>query len=153
MNRIPQDPVDTLKQETREQQDQIEFELSFFEGILNRDPQNVRVLVALAENYSILGSYRKSLPLDIRLTQLCPERPVFWYNLACSYSRLKMLSEALDALSQALANGYDDFPHLLRDGDLKALRIDPRFIRMIEKHLESQRLEVNNSGTEPETTD
>ena len=119
-----------------EQTEQISFELDFFAGILERDPSNIRVLVAQAENYSLLGDYKESLPLDIRLTRLRPERAIFWYNLACDYSRLKMMDSAFEALEESIRRGYDDFVHLLKDSDLKALRADPRFPTLI-KHFKT----------------
>ena len=127
--------------------------MAFFEGLLNIDSKNIRVLVALAENYSLLGSYRKSLPLDLRLTKLRPDRAIFWYNLACSYCRLKMFDEAINALREALTRGYDDFPHLLRDNDLKQIRTDPRFITLIEIHLDIPKFEYKNSRPKPDKND
>lgn len=144
MSRVPQDPIQAINQEIQEQAEQIEFELSFFDAILSRDPSNIRVLVAQAENFSLIGSYKKSLPLDIRLTQLRPERPVFWYNLACSHARLHHLDEAFKALDEAVERGYDDFPHLLRDSDLKPLRNDPRFTDLIRRHKASVSISRKN---------
>jgi len=153
MNRIPQDISSSSNQDIREQKEQIEFEMAFFEGLLNVDSQNIRVLVPLAENYSLLGSYRQCLPLDLRLTKLRPERAIFWYNLSCSYCRLKMFDEAINALREALNRGYDDFPHLLRDNDLKPLNTDPRFISLIESHLDLPKFEYKNIRQKPEKND
>ncbi|RLT14057.1 MAG: hypothetical protein DWI24_03525 [Planctomycetota bacterium] len=134
MSRNQQDPIHFIVKELQEQSEQIAFELDFFAGILERDPSNIRVLVAQAENYSLLGSFRDSLPLDIRLTRLRPERSVFWYNLACSYSRLKMVDPAFEALNEAIRRGYDDFPHLIKDADLKHLRSDARFMALVREY-------------------
>ena len=149
MSRVPQDPILAINQEIQEQAEQVEFELTFFEALLKRDPSNIRVLVAQAENFSLIGSYNRSLPLDIRLTRLRPERPVFWYNLACSHARLKHVDEAFKALDEAVQRGYDDFPHLLRDSDLKPLRSDPRFAELIRRHKAS--ISLPRKNTRPST--
>lgn len=133
MSRTPKDPIQTTAHDMQEQTEQISFELDFFAGILERDPSNIRVLVAQAENFSLLGSYRESLPLDIRLTRLKPERSIFWYNLACSYARLQMADAAFEALDEAIGRGYDDFVHMLKDNDLKSLRSDPRFTAIVKR--------------------
>jgi tetratricopeptide (TPR) repeat protein len=149
MSRNQQDPIHSIVKELQEQSEQIAFELDFFAGILERDPSNIRVLVAQAENYSLLGSFRESLPLDIRLTKLRPERSVFWYNLACSYSRLKMVDAAFDALNQAINCGYDDFPHLIKDADLKPLRSDARFTALIREYRTGVSLTQKKPNTRP----
>ena len=64
---------------------------------------------------------------------LQPDRPIPWYNLACSYAVLGMTDPAVAALQRALELGYRYFEHLRRDPDLKSLRHDPRFIRLLRK--------------------
>ncbi len=80
-------------------------------------------------------STRRALQVDRRLTRLVPERPIPWYNLACSYAVLGMLDPAFDALQRALDLGYRHIRHLCRDPDLKALRRDPRFSRLLRRAL------------------
>lgn len=136
-----------MADELTEQSQQIAFEIGFFERLARVDPANVRVLVALAENYSVLGEYEKSLPVDRQLTQLRPEKSVFWYNLACSHARLRDADAAIESLEKAVTLGYDDVIHLIKDPDLKSIRSDPRFPaifrsckkRRLESRLESCR--------------
>jgi tetratricopeptide (TPR) repeat protein len=138
--------------EAADQSKQVAFEIDFFERLARLDPANVRVLVALAENYSILGAYDKSLPIDRQLTQLRPEKSVFWYNLACSHARLRDSDSAFDSLEKAVSLGYDDVVHLIRDPDLKSIRSDPRFpaiFRSCKKRRLESRLEA--CRRQPET--
>jgi hypothetical protein len=64
-----------------------------------------------------------------------------------------MFDEAINALREALTRGYDDFPHLLRDNDLKQIRTDPRFITLIEIHLDIPKFEYKNSRPKPDKND
>lgn len=114
-------------------QSQRDFELDFFAGVLDRDPSYVAVLRAHASNLAAVGSFGKALTADRRLVRLLPERPVPWYNLACTYAVLGMHEPALGALQRALDLGYRHYQHLMRDPDLAAVRQDPRFTRLIRR--------------------
>ena len=111
--------------------DQLEFELEFFADLLDRDPCHVAVLRAHARNLSILGRYQRALPLDRRLTRLRPDRPVVWYNLACTFARLGRIEAAFETLDHALKLGYRRLRRLVSDPDLRPLRDDPRFQRIL----------------------
>jgi hypothetical protein len=67
------------------------------------------------------------------LVRLRPERPVPWYNLACSYALLGMTDKAIGALDRALRLGYAHLAHLGRDPDLNSIRDDPRFARLLRR--------------------
>lgn len=112
-------------------QSQRDFELEFFSQILERDPFNVAALRAHGNNLSARGEHNQVLQLDRRLVRLQPEKPIPWYNLACTYAVLGMIDPAFTALERALRLGYDHFEHLKRDPDLKVLRRDPRFHRLL----------------------
>jgi len=116
-------------------QSQREFELDLFGRILERDPLYVAVLRVHGNNLSATGQYSRALIVDRRMVRLQPERPVPWYNLACSYSRMGMIDPAFAALHRALELGYRLFEHMARDPDLKALRSDPRFSRLVTRRL------------------
>jgi hypothetical protein len=75
------------------------------------------------------------LVLDRRLVRLRPERAVPWYNLACSLALLGMHEPAMGALQHALELGYRHLKRLVSDPDLKSLRADPRFPRLLRRFL------------------
>ena len=102
--------------------DDLALETAFFEGIAGRDPEYVEALQFLGECYCKRGEWKKALKVDKRLVRLCPSAPMVQYNLACSYSLLEMLPEALIALKSAIDLGFDDFAWLARDPDLENLR-------------------------------
>jgi tetratricopeptide (TPR) repeat protein len=102
--------------------DDTELETAFFEGLVRRDPNYTEALQLLGECYTRQGQWRKALRVDQRLAQLCPKAPMVQYNLACSYSLLNKLPEALIALKNAIDLGFDDFSWLSQDPDLANLR-------------------------------
>ena len=103
-------------------QELLEFELAFYEKLLGAYPDFIDVLIPLGDAYTRRGLHDKGLEIDLRLTRLRAHDPLIWYNLACSYSLLARVDEALDALRRAVELGYADFEHLRRDPDLANLR-------------------------------
>ena len=103
------------------------FETSVLERVLERDPDNMEVLAALAETYTRMRRYRRGLELDKRLVAHDPRDPLFRYNLACSFSLTGDLDAAVESLRVAFELGYRDFEHLRHDADLRRLRRDGRY--------------------------
>lgn len=112
---------------TKAARESLEFEIRFFQGICQRDPDFIEALQILGDAYTKTGQWEKGLQIDQRLAKLCPGNPLVFYNLACSYSLLGKLDEAFAALQRAIALGYDDVRWLSRDPDLENLRNDARF--------------------------
>ena len=116
------------------EQSQLDFEIDFLGRVLERDPFFVDALRVQANNLAAKGQYARALQLDRRLVRLIPEDAIAWYNLACSYTVLGMIDPAFFALQRALELGYR-----LRSTacaaipDLKALRRDPRFDRLLRR--------------------
>lgn len=118
-----------------EDDEDLEFEIPFYEGILSHLPDSVDLLMALGNDYTQRGLFEKGLGIDQRLCQLRRRDPIVHYNLACSYSLLARVDEALGALQQAIAFGYDDFRYIQQDPDLEHVRGDPRFVALLESAL------------------
>jgi tetratricopeptide (TPR) repeat protein len=115
------------------EQSQLDFELEFVGRILERDPFFADALRVHGNNLAAKGHYARALQVDRRLVRLLPDRAIPWYNLACSYAVLGMIDPAFAALQRALELGYRHLGHLRRDPDLKALRRDPRFARLLRR--------------------
>ena len=113
-------------------QELLDFEIVFYEKLLRAYPDFVDVLIPLGTTYTRAGLHEKGLAVDLRLTQLRPEDPLAWYNLACSYSLLHRVEEALEALRQAFNRGYTDLAYLQKDADLAILRRSPKFRQLLE---------------------
>ncbi len=118
--------------------ERLEFEAAFYERLLADHPDFTDALMALGEAYTRLGWHEKGLGVDLKLTQLKGHDPVVWYNLACSYALLKRSDESLEALRRALALGYDDFEHLLKDPDLAAIRQSPKLRQLLQQRIASK---------------
>lgn len=112
-------------------QSQLDFELEFFESILQRNPDFVDVLRVHGNNLTLKGRYADGLVLDRRLVGLRPKDALAHYNLACSYSLLRKIEPGLRALRKAVELGYHDFHYMREDPDLAAVRKDPRFRQML----------------------
>jgi len=110
----------------------LDFEIQFYERLVQDHPEFVDALIALGEAYTRRGWHEKGLATDLRLTQLTGKNPIVWYNLACSYSLLRRPEEALQALRQSITLGYDDFAYLGQDPDLETLRRSPQFRQFLE---------------------
>ena len=109
------------------------FEIKFYEDLVRITPDFVEALSCLADAYTREGFVEEGLRVDLRLCELKPENPVVQYNLACSYSLLGRVDEALAVLKKAILLGYDDFQFILKDKDLKNLRKDERFKQLFDK--------------------
>ena len=107
--------------------EQRDFEIAFFERVIERDPCHEDAIAYLGTAYTDRGDCKKGLEMDLRLVALRPEDPVAFYNLACSYCLIGEIGRALDSLKKALACGYRDLSYLENDPDLALLRKDPRY--------------------------
>ncbi len=126
-------PSPETSKRRRRDQGQLDFEIEFFGRLLDQEPCFVDALRAQANNLAAKGQYARALQFDRRLVRLTPENPIAWYNLACSYTVLGMIDPGFFALQRALELGYAHAGRLHRDPDLKALRRDPRFDRLLRR--------------------
>jgi len=118
--------------------DNLDFEITFFERLLEHKPTFVQALVALGDAYTKKGLYEKGLEIDKRLVQLKPKDDIVYYNLACDYSLLEQAEQSLQALEQALELGYRDFSFMEKDPDLAFIRKDPRFRQLLSRYKKSR---------------
>jgi tetratricopeptide (TPR) repeat protein len=116
------------------EQSQLDFELDFYAGILDRHAGYVDVLRAHGNNLTLKGRYADGLEIDKRLIQLRPTDALAHYNLACSYALLKKPELALKTLRKAVELGYRDFRYMREDRDLESIRHDPRFRQLLREY-------------------
>jgi len=114
-------------------EEDLDFEISFYEGLLEKNSDFTLALFALSDAYTKKGFFEKGLLIDKKLASLKPDDPVIFYNLACDYSLLSQLENSLSCLTQALSLGYDDFEHLEKDPDLENLRRVPNYKELLFK--------------------
>jgi tetratricopeptide (TPR) repeat protein len=109
-------------------------EISFYEKLIKEKPDYVDALTALGDAYTKKGRYYDGLRVDQKLTKLKPHDPIVYYNLACSYSLLKMVRLSLISLRKALILGYADFTFMNKDPDLAFVRRDPRYKKLLSEY-------------------
>ena len=115
--------------EVLEEEHDIDFEISFCESLVRKHPDFLAALRLLGDLYTKKGMLEKGLHIDEYLSQLQPQDPFIYYNLACSYSLLNQTDKAFRSIKRAIKCGYRDFDYLKQDNDLTNLRNDNRFQR------------------------
>lgn len=113
---------------------ELEFEIGFFESLGKRMPRDFHTLEILAELYTRCGRITEGLRLDRRLVRLRPESASAHYNLACSLALKERKKEATEALETAIELGYEDFDWLRQDEDFSALRGYEPFESLLNRH-------------------
>lgn len=110
-----------------------EFEINLALEMLRQNPRDIEAITTLGLSYTASGEFEKALEMDRRLIELQPDDPVSHYNLACSYALLRDADFALQSLETAITKGYRDLDWLRKDEDLKNIRDDARFTRLVEE--------------------
>jgi tetratricopeptide (TPR) repeat protein len=118
---------------TRQEKRDLDIEIGFLEGVVDRDPLFVDALQLLGDGYTKRGKYLAGLRVDQKLAGLRPRDPLVFYNLACSLCLTKRYIEAAEALEEAINLGYRDFRWLAEDPDLHDLRKQPIYRRIRAK--------------------
>ncbi|MSR32311.1 MAG: hypothetical protein EXR99_12485 [Gemmataceae bacterium] len=116
------------------QQAQADFEVDFFQKIIELNPQYVDVLRVLGNLLTLKGKYAEGMAIDKRLVRLRPSDALAHYNLACSYALLSRTELSLKTLRLAIDLGYSDFHYMREDKDLDSIRHDPRFKKIIKAY-------------------
>jgi hypothetical protein len=112
-------------------QSQLDFELGFFGGVLQRQPDYVDVLRIMGNLLTLKGRFAEGLRIDQCLVRLRPGDALAHYNLACSYALLNRADLSLKTLRRAVELGYRDFRYMREDHDLDSVRHDPRFRELL----------------------
>lgn len=115
---------------SRQEQRNLDIEISFVEGLVRRDPDYVEALQVLGDDYTRRGRFEDGLKIDEQLVNLRPEDALAHYNLACSCALTGHADKAFDELDRALDLGYRDFKWLSKDPDLASLRRHPRWRKL-----------------------
>jgi predicted Zn-dependent protease len=121
-------PTDKQPKELRENKKELEF----LQAVARRLPEDTDVMRVLGDLYTRTGAYADGLRVDERLSRLCAEDPVVWYNLTCSLALSNRPDDAFDALNRAVELGYNDYDGMKKDPDLASLHGDARFESILE---------------------
>jgi predicted esterase len=83
---------------------------------------------------------RAKAALSLQLAaELKPAAAVVHYNLACTLARLGDRKNALAALEQAVARGFDDLAQISEDPDLAPLRAEARYKALVDRLRSAER--------------
>lgn len=129
--RIPEYKFDLKTPEFQKTDD--EFLIWFFEGVLEKYPSYVECLMYLGNAYTANGMFEKGIKVDLKLAKLKPDDPLIHYNLACSFSLLRILDKSLQSLGKAIDLGYNDLRHMESDSDLDEVRDEDGYKMLINK--------------------
>lgn len=110
-----------------------EFEISFYESVLRRNPRYTEVVELLGGLYTKHGRVADGLKMDRKLVRLMPDNATAHYNLACSLALVKRKADALRALQKAIELGYHDYDWMQQDPDLDGLKKHPAFKALLAK--------------------
>ena len=116
----------------------LDIEISFLQGIVDRDSEYIEALQLLGDDYTKRGKFDDGLKIDEHLAKLLPEDSMVFYNLACSYSLTNRINESLKALNKAVLLGYNDSKWMDIDPDLDNVRSDTRYQSIRQKLTNSQ---------------
>jgi tetratricopeptide (TPR) repeat protein len=97
------------------------------------NPYTVAVRIHLGNSFLERGEYEKAIEQYQRGLEIEPKNSLIHYNLACSYSRMKKIEPALDALEKSVECGYRDVDWMEKDADLDNLRDQGRYKAIVQK--------------------
>jgi len=104
------------------------------ESELTIHPENARPAYLGAAALAALGETDRAREWATRALAIDPDDVLTQYNVACVYSILGDLEEALDLLERLLPNAGHELKHgwIKNDSDLDPLRRHPRFQKILE---------------------
>jgi tetratricopeptide (TPR) repeat protein len=94
---------------------------------LDLNPDDARACNLGSGLHSKLGHTEKALEYAERSLAIDPEDPMLLYNVACTYSCLGKIDDALSCLERAVDKGFGHKEWIDHDSDLDPLRESPRF--------------------------
>jgi tetratricopeptide (TPR) repeat protein len=99
---------------------------------LELHPEDARACVLAAANVAHSDPARALNYLE-RAIRVDPTDPNLLYNVACTYAVIGgRVSDALDALEQAVSQGWGDKGWIEHDSDLDSLRPEPRYLALLQ---------------------
>jgi len=107
-----------------------------FEQAIKDDNSCALAYIDLASAYINRKDYDKAIDVAKEGLKNAGENKDLEYVLACAYSRDKKLDYSLDALEQALKDGFNDPDKLAHDPDLQNLRLGKKkdFCELLNKY-------------------
>jgi len=89
---------------------------------LKTQPGSLKLLSLLAQYSAITGRYEEAAAHLKKISEMTPENPEVYYNIACMYSMLGRTDEAEAWIERAMEKGFNKWRLLQTDPDLANLR-------------------------------
>jgi serine/threonine protein kinase/tetratricopeptide (TPR) repeat protein len=111
----------------------VKAELEVYPRYLSRFPENPRAHVFYAVALARAGRTEEGKAEVARAIELNPTDPLMLYNTACFYARIGEKRLALDALKNAVREGFGEYGWLERDPDLDSIRGEPEYAELMKR--------------------
>ncbi len=105
-----------------------------YEKAAEIQPDDIPGLKRLAIACAVAGDYGRALAIFKRLSVMQPENADPYYNVASIYARQRETEKAVIWLENAIERGYSDWPAILADRNLEAIRDTVAFQELKNKH-------------------
>ncbi len=108
-------------------------EIETLRGMLEKEPDNAKLLQLLAVKLAAAGRYDEALSALEHLVRLRPDDPAGYYNIACVHAKKGDAQKSVDYLGRALDKGFSDWKLIETDPDLDPVRSSPRFRALLQE--------------------
>jgi Tfp pilus assembly protein PilF len=112
----------------------IETSISHLKEELKAQPNNVKLIRALAIFYAKKGDYPNALASLKQLLSYSPKDPDSYYNEACIYAKMNRVDESIKWLNLAMKRGFCNWSLMKEDSDLANIRQTIFYKRIIQNH-------------------
>lgn len=106
--------------------------LKIYPEYLLKHPEDAYRRMSYAVTLAIDGNDEKAISEGEMALDLSPNDPVMMYYGACLFSRLDKGAKAVELLTNAVKNGYENYEWIKRDPDFENIRSDPNYISLMQ---------------------
>ena len=106
--------------------------LQIIEERLELNPDDTRALILGSSALATLGETERATEMATQALALDPDDPGLLYNVACTYSQLGKLDEAISVLERAVDKGYANKDWMEHDPDLVPIKSSPRYQALLQ---------------------
>jgi serine/threonine protein kinase len=107
--------------------------LDIYPEHLSKHPDDAYRRMAFAVNLTYVGRNEEAKNEGEKALKLSLSDPIMMYYGACLYSRLGELSQSVELLKNAVANGYENFEWIKRDPDFDNIRNEAGYIELMKE--------------------
>lgn len=99
---------------------------------LIQHPEDTYRRMAYAVTLAKLDKLQEAKIEGEKALELSPNDPIMMYYGACLYARLGEKERAVELITDAVSNGYENFEWIKRDPDFENIRQEPGYIKLME---------------------